>query len=732
MKCLACLIVLSLCVQAQVIQDPQDVVRVTTALVQVDVIVTKDGKQVADLKAEDFEILEDGRRQQITNFAYISINSAASRASGSNSAPSSASDSNPKPNTVVPIKPPTPQEVRRTVAIVVDDLGMSFQSMANLRTYLRKFVSASLGPNDLVAIIRTGGEVGTLQQFTTNQRLLASAIEDLKWNACSRVGASVLTPERSLITLMPPEAQLRGRLPPDRSPGSNQVSRPTVANESNACSVGSSVNYSINAIRFILRGMRDLPGRKSLMIVSDNLPMERQEGAPVDFGFKRPVRENANVIDVWTQTTSHRDGLHGLAEQAIRSSVVIYGVSAQQLQTTGANPADEISYPPPRLMRGASQDQQNSLQKLMNTRSAELRKNVEGAELLAKETGGFVIRNRNDFGVDRVLEDQNGYYLIGYKPATETFNRRFHKIQARVKRGGLTVRTRAGFYGVTEEPATGPATETDRLNKALSSPFGANDITVRVATLFANDPARGSMLRTFVNIDAKDLTFTQEPDGTQVAKFDLSSLVFSDNGAVVNRQDQAATLRLRGLPYERALREGVVYGVDLPLKRAGALQVRVAVRDSASQRIGAAGQFVQAPNVGDGSLSLSGIVLYPETTNTVPGADDLVRRALVVRRFHQGASLVFGYTIYNAALDKKQFPHLTTQTFVFRDAVKIYSSDRQTVTGTGDPDLKRISSGARLQLGPALTPGEYVVQIVVEDTVAKRAATQVTQFEVIK
>ncbi len=709
--------ILALCAPTQ---DPQDVVRVTTALVQVDVVVTKDGKQVTDLKAADFEILEDGRRQQISNFAYVSINASASSASGSN----------PNPGSVLPIKPPSPNDVRRTVAIVVDDLGLSFQSMANLRSYLRKFVSENLGPNDLVAIIRTGGEVGALQQFTTDQRLLGSAIADLKWNACSRIGASVLTPERSLITLIPPETQLRGRLPPDRSPGSNQVDRPTTANESNACSAGSSVNYSINAIRFILRGMRDLPGRKSMMIISDNLPLERQEGAPVDFGFKRPVRENANVIDVWTQSTSYRDGLHGLAEQAIRSAVVIYGVSAQQLQTTGASAADEISYPAPRFMRGATPDQQNPLQKLMNTRSAELRKNVDGAELLAKETGGFVIRNRNDFGVDRVLEDQNGYYLIGYRPATETFNRGFHKIQARVKRGGLTVRTRAGFYGVTEEPAAGPAAETDRLHKALSSPFGANDITVRLTTLFVNDPARGSLLRTFVAVDAKDLTFKPEPDGTQIATFELSSVMFSDNGAVVNRQDQTATLRLRGQPYERALRDGVVYGVDLPLRQAGAFQVRVAVRDSASQRIGAAGQFVQAPDVGAGALALSGIVLYEEKVHP---EDDEVRRALVLRRFHQGTSLLLGYTIYNPGIDKKErVPRLTTQTIVLRDSVKVYSSDRLPVAATDYTDLKRINTGARLHLGPALTPGEYVVQIVVEDSITKRIATQVTQFEVVK
>jgi hypothetical protein len=312
----------------------------------------------------------------------------------------------------------------------------------------------------------------------------------------------------------------------------------------------------------------------------------------------------------------------------------------------------------------------------------------------------------------------------------ETFNRRFHKIQARVKRGGLTVRTRAGFYGVTEAPAAGPAAETDRLNKALSSPFGANDITVRLTTLFVNDPARGSLLRTFVAVEAKDLTFTPEPDGTHVAKFDLSSVMFSDNGAVVNRQDQTATLRLRGKPYERALRDGVVYGVDLPLQQAGAFQVRVAVRDSASQRIGAAGQFVQAPNVGAGALALSGIVLYEEKVHP---EDDEVRRALVLRRFHPGTSLLFGYTIYNPGIDKKErVPRLTTQTIVLRDSVKVYSSDRLPVAATDYTDLKRINTGARLQLGPALTPGEYVVQIVVEDSVTKRIATQVTQFEVVK
>lgn len=49
-----------------------DVVKITTNLVQVDVVVTKDGKPVPNLRAEDFELYEDGRRQEITSFAFIS------------------------------------------------------------------------------------------------------------------------------------------------------------------------------------------------------------------------------------------------------------------------------------------------------------------------------------------------------------------------------------------------------------------------------------------------------------------------------------------------------------------------------------------------------------------------------------------------------------------------------------------------------------------------------------
>ena len=695
----------------------QDVIRITTNLVQVDVVVTRDGKQVADLKPEDFEILEDGRPQTITNFSYIAPGTRVDYAVPSKKAPK---------ETEIPVPPKVvrPQDVKRTLAIVVDDLGMSFESMARLRSHLSRFVSEKLGPNDLVAIIRTGGDVGALQQFTTERGVLLNAVANLKWNPCGRAGSTVVTPERSLITVHPPEPQLNGRLPADRSPSSSSIQRVSTANEPSLCSERGALGHTIRSLRFILRGMAELPGRKSMMIISDVLPVERQEMAPVDFGFKRPVREDANIIDVWTQSTSYGAGLDRLAEIAIRSSVVIYGISSQGLQTLGPHPSDEISYPPLGARRMPNQD---VVTRLIRDRSSELRRNTEGADMLAKQTGGFMVRNTNDFGLEQVLNDQSGYYLIGYRPSSTTFDRRFHHIKTRVKRRGVTVRTRAGFYGVIEdETPMRLSTVSEKVDRALISPFGASEINVRLTPLFANDSVRGSLLRLFLWIDSSGLTFGEEPDGSNVANLALTTVFFGDNGAISARDNQKTTLRLRGRPFERAKRDGVVYSFDVTPPASGVFQFRIAVVDTASSRVGSAGQFVSIPNIKAGRLALSGILLQAASSG------DEVLSDLTVRRFRPGASLAFGYAIYNAELDSNRLPRLTSQTIVFRDGKRVYTADPVPIDAKDQTDMKRIAAGARLQLGSALTPGEYVLQILVDDMLAKRRAMQWIQFEVVK
>src|SRR5437588_11358955 len=104
--------------------EDEDVVGITTNLVQVDSVVTdKNGKIVSDLKPEDVQIFEDGRQQKITQFSY---NLSEPEKTASPEKQPTPTDKNAPP------LPPTrlrPEDVRRTIALVIDDLGLSWESM---------------------------------------------------------------------------------------------------------------------------------------------------------------------------------------------------------------------------------------------------------------------------------------------------------------------------------------------------------------------------------------------------------------------------------------------------------------------------------------------------------------------------------------------------------------------------------------------------------------------------
>ncbi len=699
--------------------DTQDVVRITTNLVQVDVVVTKDGKQVTNLTPDDFELFEDGRPQKITHFSYVF------------NVPGTASSNAPAPSPedkTTPVVPAAvhPRDTRRTVALVVDDLGMSNESITQTRRQLRKFVDEQLQPNDLVAIIRTGGDVGALQQFTNDKRLLHSAIEHLKWNYCTRTPINVFEPVKKTFVL------------------------PSAADQRSPCG-GEKIDIlklSLKALKFVLSGMGSLPGRKAMVIFSDDIPISVQVPDPQanQPGNQTPSSSGTDegaILDGLGSTTSYEVYLRRLAELAIRSSVVLYAVDTRGLQYDGPTAMDA-----PHLSTFEMVRRNNSVttnESGATSRGAILLAGREGSELMARQTGGFLVRNSNDFGIDRVMDDQRGYYLLGFRPSEQTFNRRFHQISARVKQKALTVRTRAGFFGITEDEAHPPGLASrDQMRLALISPFGGGDINLRLTTFFANDATAGSLLRSFLYLDARDLTFADNADGTHRATFALSSVVFGDNGQVLSQQDRNATLRLSQESYVRAQREGIVYSFDMPVKKPGAFQFRVAIRDQKSLRIGAAGQFVQVPNLSKDRLALSGIVVRSEgnlaakplSNPPAQADDDDITEGPAVRQFHQGANLIAVYAVYNALLDKTaRLPRLTAQARIFRETKSVFVGTPTPLDIQGQTDLQRLVAGSRVFIGPELAPGDYVLQIIVEDHLGKektRIATQWIDFTVVK
>src|SRR5262249_25623538 len=154
----------------------------------------------------------------------------------------------------------------------------------------------------------------------------------------------------------------------------------------------------------------------------------------------------------------------------------------------------------------------------LNNRHMTAWETQEGLDYLVHETGGIPIHDTNDLsgGIKRVLEDQRGYYLIGFRPDSATFDprtgrRTFHKLSLKVTRPGkFNVRMRNGFYGVTDSERTPPRTLGQEMVAALASPFGSTGVHLQLTSLFANDPKEGSFMRSFLHIDGHDLTFTDD------------------------------------------------------------------------------------------------------------------------------------------------------------------------------------------------------------------------------
>ena len=361
------------------------------------------------------------------------------------------------------------------------------------------------------------------------------------------------------------------------------------------------------------------------------------------------------------------------------------------------------------------------------------------------------MQNTNDIdgALRHVMEDGNGYYLLGYHPDAGTFDvktgkPKFHNMQVRVKRAGLHVRARTGFFGTSDRESDPiPRTKQAQIARAMASPLGGGALQLRLTTLFSQAPKIGSFLNSMLYFDPKQLVFTDEPDDWHKAVIDIVAVTFGDNGQQVDGTDKTFTMRFTGEGYRQVLKNGLVYSVHVPIKKPGAYQVRVVLRDAGSELLGSASQFIEIPDVDKGRLALSGIVVRSEPRESATAADadhaeghqveEDPQGAPAVRIFKPGTAITYAYQILNAQADAKQKPDLEVQTRLFRDGAEVYTGKPTPLPVENQEDPKRLIGGGRMQLGGKITTGDYVLQVIVTDKLAKekyRVATQAMDFEI--
>ena len=675
-------------------EEDNDVVRITTNLVQVDAVVTdRDGRQVTDLSAEDFEVLENGRPRQVTNFSYVRVGQPAAAPGPGRGRRRDRADAGPP----VPPARLRPGQVRRTFALVVDDLMMSAESIHLARRALRRYVEEQVEPGDLVAVIRTSSGASALQQFTNDPQALYSAIERVRWSPRhgGRPSANESILDASPIGGMPDGADaVRSQ---DNDFDEYRAERFTVG--------------TMGALGFVVRALREMPGRKAVVLFSDGFSLRDSKG----------------------DAARYTSALDRLIDLANRASVVFYAVDARGLLTGGLTAADSTAGSP-FGSGGPAGIPTHRMGQLLGARRAQVFATQAGLHKLADATGGAAIINRNDLnrGISRALDDMSGYYLIGYRPDEAAFDPatgrvRFNRLDVKVKgRPGLRVRTRTGYVGLPEaESPPAPRTRAGQLMAALVSPFGAAGVNLRLTSLFMDAPGGGASVRSMLLIDPRTLTFERQADGQQQTKLDIVAVTFGEDGSVVDQINRVETIRVPGDSLERFKKEGMVYDLNVPVKRPGAYQLRIAVRDSATGRTGSASQYVEVPDLRRKRLALSGLVV----AGPAPQADP------ATRRFRRGALLDYGFVIYNAKPERATGrPRLTVQVRLFREGRQVYAGEPQPFDPAQQAGLERVEVAGRLQLGAALEPGEYVLQVVVTDALAGKSnatATQWIDFELV-
>jgi VWFA-related protein len=702
------------------------VVKISTNLIQVDVTVTdKSGKVVPGLSASDFELFENGKKQTISNFSFVS------KIAGG----ATIGDGVQNPNNPAAGLPPARldrESVRRTIALVVDDLNLSFASVYYTRKALNRFVDEQMQPGDLVAIIRTGGGVGALQQFTSDKHMLHVAIDRLRWNPLGASGIDALSPvaqnNTDITDRFTRESDLIASGEPKKTTSiliHDNVSDKKrtdyeVTRNSNEQETGIHATTMLGTLRYVLMGMSKLPGRKAMMFFSD--------GLAIDFTSNK------------SRSSSVYGYLQEVVDAANKASVVVYTFDTKGMQSMSIQASDSTY----EVIDGHREQK-------VRERTADFKNSQDGLVYFANQTGGEALLNSNDLngGIARALDEQAGYYLLAYDPDAETFDpakRKFNKLEIKVNRPGLKVSYRSGFFSSGNDQAAPPVNPDRQIAEALISPFTQSDIALQMNALYADDAADGSYIRSFLHIDAKSLKFHDVADGWKEAAFDVAAVTFGDNGMPVEHIETKYTIKSKGATYVTMLDKGFVYVLIMPVKKPGTYQYRVALRDSDSGKIGSASQVIEVPNLVKQKLTLSSLAVENVNMTTwqnitqgkVGNGPNQIKVAStllydsVLKQFAPGTVLRYGFEVYNAKAGGSEMPKLETQAKIWQNNMAVVQGNINKFDASTQKDPKHIRISGAMMLKDSLAAGDYVLQLIVTDTSGKQTASQLFPFEIVK
>jgi VWFA-related protein len=625
--------------------------------VEVDALVTDgQGNVVTNLTPDDFELFEDGRRQPVATFSFVNI-------------PIERAEQPLFADQPIEADVQTNDHVEgRVYLIVLDDLHTDPTRASRVKAAARRFIEQSFGLNDLAAVTYTSGRAADSQDFTNNTRLLLTAIDKFT----GRKFPSSTVEQLSGIIAGPDGLQ----------PGQDTYAqeRPYRAR---------SVMSSIRKLAEFMGGVR---GRRKAMILIG-------EGVDYDI-FQATGIEGSNASSVIADT-------HEAIAAATRGNVIIYAIDPRGL-ATGTEELIGVSSTLP--------DAGVGVQSIMS----EQRRSQDSLRVLADSTGGFAAVNRNDMNTafDRIVSENSSYYLLGYYPTSDRRTGRFRKIDVRVKRPGLQVRSRNGYFeprGRAPRPPARPATAMPAaLADALGSPIPIGGVPVKVFAAAFKGTAPNAAVAITVEMGASQFDFVEKA-GAFTGRVEMTYSAVDVNGRVFPGERHAVDLAMKPDTFERVKARGfrVLSQLELP---PGRYQLRVAAGD-AGGKAGSVLYDLEVPDFYKAPLTMSGVALTSASEAQVvtvkprdPLGDVLAAPPTTAREFARGDVLSLFTEFYENARNAP--PHMLD----FRAELRAEGGRvvQQSVDERSSTELDTGTGGygfmARLSLAD-VDPGVYVIHV---------------------
>ncbi len=551
------------------------VIRTTTRLVQVDVVITDSkGQPVTGLKAGDFTVLQDGKPQQLKVFeAHVPR------------APE------PKVTKSAPLLPPnTYTNLPRDASdsswniIMVDLLNTETKDQQIVRDQLMKLLNSLPRGRPVALFELTSRHLEMLEGFTDEPADLVKAAKGIRPEQSPLVTSEAQRQQDVGAVEAAARTTLEGH-----SGGPGGVSGETIGiaaqdqmrnreqglRNTEAFQVNERVNYTLDAFQTLTRTVSGYPGRKNLIWLSSGFPIRLEP----DSNFTE--RE-------WQTASDYTKSVVNVSTQVAAARIAVYPVDVRGMTTRGMDistgNAEGASFSQPGAMALNNPSSTDPMGGLLNTQSQQNSNEFDAMRDIADQTGGHAFVNGNDLNaaIARSLDNGSTYYTVAYTPEKDE-RMTYHRIEVKLGEPNVRLAYRKGYY--TEPPAkTEQAAGLAALQGAMN-PGTPQSTALYVTAAVLPPDATHKMVRVLYNINPNGVTFTDMQNKGKHALVDCMVVAYNAKGIVAAHASDTLDATIGPAQYEQVMSRGLPAQQELDLPP-GNYNLRFGVMDRTSQRIG--------------------------------------------------------------------------------------------------------------------------------------------------